>query len=70
MKPETTKDKPYSAMTDDELRAELTKWEKRVENAGGWPSAYFAAQQVKQIVELGNQRGLGFVNRYPIEVGA
>ena len=70
MKPETTADKPYREMTDDELRAELTKWEQNVENAGGWPSAHFAAQQVKQIVELGNRRSLGFVNRYPIKVRA
>lgn len=62
-------DKPYHEMADDELRTELMIWEKHVERAGGWASAYFAACQVKAIVATGNRRGLGMVNKYPIKTG-
>jgi hypothetical protein len=64
-----TRAKPYREMSDDELRLELTKWEHSVENASGWTSAHFAAQQVKAIVGEGNRRGLGFVNNHTIMVG-
>lgn len=62
-------DKTYRKMDDDELRRELLLWEKNVETAPGWPSAYFAAKQVEQIVSEGNRRGLGMVNNFPIQRG-
>ena len=62
-------EKDYHEMDDVELRQALNSWERHVENAAGWPSAYFAAKQVAAIVEIGNQRGLGMVNNHPIKVG-
>jgi hypothetical protein len=59
-------DKPFHEMTDDELHNNLKFWEERTDKATGWSSAYFAAKQVKQIVDTANQRGLGFINRFPI----
>lgn len=52
-------------MTDDELRAELLVSEKRVEDAAGWASAFESAKMLKIVVREGNNRGLGFVNKYP-----
>jgi hypothetical protein len=58
--------KPYHEMSDDELRTELARWESYVDGASGWSSAYFAAKQLETIVRIGNERGLGFVNRFSI----
>ncbi len=58
-----------SLMSDDELRAELTACEARVEKAAGWASAHEAAKMLKHVVAEGNRRGLGFVNKYPIRKG-
>lgn len=62
-------EKNYHEMDDVELRQALNSWERHVEHAGGWASAYFAAKQVEAIVAHGNRRGLGMVNKYPIKVG-
>jgi hypothetical protein len=59
-------EKPYYLMDDTELRAALSTWERNVETATGWASAYFAACQLRTIVETGNKRGLAFENRFPI----
>ena|SRR6267154_2781315 len=56
-------------MTDDELRAELATCEQRVEQAAGWPSAFESAKMLKKVVAEGNRRGLGFVNKFPIQKG-
>lgn len=63
-------DKPFQEMTDDELRQEQTTWEKYVETAAGWSSAYFAAKTLKSVCAEGNRRGLNFENKFPITVGA
>ncbi len=60
---------PYISMTDMNLKEELLKWEQHIETATGWPSAYFAAKQIAEIVAEGNKRGLGLVNNYPIKRG-
>jgi hypothetical protein len=62
-------DKPFREMTDDELREEFQTWEKNVDEASGWSSAYFAAKQLESIVRIGNERGLGFENRFQIRRG-
>ncbi len=62
-------DKPFHEMTDDELRGALADWEKHVETATGWASAYFAASQIRAIVSIGNVRGIGMTNRFPIRIG-
>lgn len=65
------KRKPWnpSLMTDDELRAEVSACEARVEDAKGWSSALEAAKMLKIVVNEGNRRGLNFVNKYPIKRG-
>jgi hypothetical protein len=69
MSPATMAEKPFREMTDDELREELRAWESRVDGASGWASAYFAARQLEAVVRIGNERGLGFENRFPIKIG-
>lgn len=61
--------KPYNAMDDAELADELKQWEDLVKTASGFASAYFAAEQVRDIVDVANRRGLGLVNKYPIRIG-
>ena len=61
--------KDFREMTDAELRDELAVWERHVETAPGWSSAYFAATQLRAVVTIGNERGLGFTNKYPIRIG-
>jgi hypothetical protein len=59
--------KLYRNMDDVELAAALLQWEKHVVSAASRPSAFFASGQVEEIVAVANQRGLGFVNRFPIK---
>ena len=56
-------------MTDVELREEIRAWEGRVENAGCFSSAYFAAQQLRNAIAAANRRGLNVINKHPIKVG-
>lgn len=58
-------DRPFHEMTRIELEVEFDAWSERVRTASGWPSAYFAAQQLAQICRIG-----GFDNPYPIVVEA
>lgn len=62
-------DKPYHEMTDDELTEALKTWGANVDNATGFPSAYFAAKQCAAIVSAAERRGLALVNNWPIVRG-
>jgi len=62
-------DKPYSEMTEDELRAEMLVWAKHVDDSPGWPSAYFAAKQCQAIEREAARRGVKIENTRPIRVG-
>lgn len=64
-----TDEKPYFRMTDAELAQSGCEWAARVDDACGFPSAYFAAEQVAMICATANRRGLGFINPRPIRVG-
>ena len=65
-----TKEKPYSEMSDDELRAAMATWGAKVENAAGWPSAYFAAKQCAAIEVTARRRNLIIENKWKITVEA
>lgn len=62
-------EKQYNEMTDDELREAMTAWGVRVDNAAGWPSAYFAAKQCEAIAKTASRRGFAIENRWPIVRG-
>ena len=63
-------EKPYHEMDEAELRAAKETWAANVDQAAGWPSAYFAAKQLEAICKLGERRGLdGFNNPFPIKRG-
>lgn len=59
----------YRDMTDRELSEAHQYWAVHVEEASGWPSAYFSAKQLKHIVAEGTSRGMRMVNPHPIRVG-
>lgn len=59
-------DRSYLSLTDDELDSEFHKWAYRVKNAGGWSSAYHAACELREIVAVGQKRGLPMTNPHPI----
>lgn len=61
--------KSYRDMTDDELWLARSHWSNAVADAAGWPSAYFAAKQLEQVVAQGVGRGFVMSNPYPIKRG-
>ncbi len=56
-------------MSDAELVAAHQYWSVCVEDASGWPSAYFAAKQLQHVCAEGKKRGLKMVNPHPITYG-
>lgn len=60
----------FYQMTNDQLFHELSDWSKRVREAPGWPSAYFAAKCLKHIVHALNKRGVTVKNPHPIQRGS
>lgn len=62
-------DKSYHEMTNSELLEQHGIWAKHVADAAGWASAYFAAKQLGAVVSIGNHRGMGLTNPYPIIIG-
>lgn len=62
-------DAPFETMSNEDLAAEKAKWERCVEDAPGWSSAYFAAKCLKRVIAEGNSRGLDWANRFPIKIG-
>lgn len=58
--------KPYHELTDAELPEAMAAWGKMVDEATGFTSAHFAAQQCRAIEAHGRKRGLTIPNNWPI----
>lgn len=56
----------YDSMNDEELRLAHAEWCNRAAASPGWSSAKFASTQIEEITRIGNSRGLGMTNPYPI----
>lgn len=59
-------EKSYREMTDAELATAMAHWGACVDDAVGWPSAYFAAKQCEQIEAEAKSRMLQIENRWII----
>lgn len=60
---------PFGEQTDEQLAASRDHWERCVEDAAGWASAYAAAKFLAATCQEAERRGLPFINKHQIKVG-